>query len=350
MKSLLAPRCGPIGVDLGSRCVKLVQFCADRGRLQDASRWEVPSAGKSDSAPSHQAWVEALKNAREGHNFRGRDAVLCLTGRELFLQNIRVPKVDSESMQRVVIQEVAGRLPYAVSEAEIRFLEAADVRQGGATMREVIAIACRREEIERSLAIASEAGLRPVAVDVEPAALLRSCVSQYRRDDDQRQRAMCVHLGYSRSVVVIAEGNDVLFIKYLEQGGRHMDQSLALALGMPLEEAAALRRHNYERRSSDQDPELSRSISLAMRGPIDQFCNEISRCIRYHSVTFRGKPLVRMVLGGGEANPMLFEEISRRIDLDCELSEPFRHMETPQLTSRAAGWDIAAGLAMRNLN
>jgi type IV pilus assembly protein PilM len=330
--------------------VKLVQFCADRQHLQDASRWEVPLGGKTDLVPTAEAWVEALKHAREGHQFRGRDAVICLTGRNLFLQNIRVPKVDSGSMQRVVTQEIAGRLPYPVAEAEIRYLEAADVRQGGSTMREVVVMACERTELNAALEIVIAAGLRPVAVDVEPAALLRSCVSQYRRDDDQRQRTLCVHLGYSRSVVVIAEGDDVLFIKYLDQGGRQMDHALAGALSMPAEEASALRRHNFERRSTDQDPELTRSISTAMRGAIDQLSSEISRCIRYHSVTFRGKPLARMVIGGGEANAMLFEELKRRIDMPCELSEPFRHLEALKLPSRAAGWDIAAGLAMRNVN
>jgi type IV pilus assembly protein PilM len=326
-----------------------VQFCVNRLQLQDASRWEVPAAGKAEQAPGAQAWVEAVKHAREGHQFRGRDAVICLTGRNLFLQNIRVPKVDSGSMQRVVTQEIAGRLPYQVSEAEIRFVEAADVRQGGTTMREVIVMACQRTELQDALDIVCQAGLRPIAVDVEPAALLRSCISQYRRDEDQRQRTMCVHLGYSRSVVVIAEGDDVLFIKYLDQGGRQMDLALASALSMPEEEASALRRHNFERRATDQDPELTRSISTAMRGAIDQLSSEISRCIRYHSVTFRGKPLARMVLGGGEANSLLFDELTRRIDMPCELSEPFRHLEALKLPSRATGWDIAAGLAMRNL-
>ena len=349
MKSLFAPSCGPIGVDLGARSVKLVQLSADRQCVREASRWDV-SADQGSDTPSPDDWVEALKNAREGHRFQGRDAVICLTGRDLFLQNIRVPKVDSENMQRVVEQEVAGRLPYGVSDAEIRFIEAGDVRQGGVTMREVIAMACRRDELQQSLDVIGRAGLHPVAVDVEPAALLRSCVSQFRRDNDLRQRTMCVHLGYSRSVVVIAEGDDVLFIKYLDIGGKQMDESLAAALDMPVEEAAALRRHNFERRTSDQDPELTRSIGQAMRGSIDKLCSEISRCIRYHSVTFRGKPLARMVVGGGEANQMLFDEITSRIDIDCELSEPFRHVEVTNLPFRAASWDIAAGLAMRSVN
>ena len=92
--SLLKNRYSPIGVDLGSHSVKLVQFAADRKQLIDAVRWDLP-AGKSAAekgAGGTEAMVEALKQARRNRAFRGWDVVLCLGHDQLFLQNIRVPK------------------------------------------------------------------------------------------------------------------------------------------------------------------------------------------------------------------------------------------------------------------
>ena len=72
--------------------------------------------------------------------------------------------------------------------------------------------------------------------------------------------------------------------------------------------------------------------------------------MRYHSVTFRGQPIVRLVLGGGEATPQLLETLGKQLDLKCELSDPFRSFPTVPNLGRKGQWDVAAGLAMRDLN
>ena len=114
-------------------------------------------------------------------------------------------------------QEAAGRLPYAIDQAEIRFVEAADVRQGDQTLREVIVFAVQRSVLQESLTVVEQAKLKPVAVDVEPAALVRCYASQYRRDDDRQARALIVHIGYSRTAALVAQADELLFVKYINQ-------------------------------------------------------------------------------------------------------------------------------------
>ena len=136
-------------------------------------------------------------------------------------------KVPGGELEKLVYQEAAGRVPFPAPEAEVRYLEAADVRQGDATRREVILLACHRPVLDHVLDVITAAGLRPVAVDPEPSALLRCYAQQFRRDEDQQQRAMFAHVGAASSVVVIAKGADALFIKYLDIGGRQMDEAVA---------------------------------------------------------------------------------------------------------------------------
>jgi type IV pilus assembly protein PilM len=70
-------------------------------------------------------------------------------------------------------------------------------------------------------------------------------------------------------------------------------------------------------------------------------------CVRYHSVTFRGQPLSRLVIGGGEAAPALAEELAARLDLKCELGDPLRNFELAIQTGRRGQWDLAVGMALR---
>ena len=53
-------------------------------------------------------------------------------------------------------------------------------------------------------------------------------------------------------MVVIAKGTDVLFIKYIDVGGRQFDEAVARHLEMSKSEAALLRRHNGDRRPTNK--------------------------------------------------------------------------------------------------
>src|SRR5262245_28238851 len=224
-------RYSPIGIDIGARSIKLVQLTGDCSRLIDAARAELPPLPE-EATPAQQSerLADGLRRALKDRDFRGRDAVCCLSDRQLFLQSLRVAKQTGPQLDRLVAQEAAGRIPFAMDEAELRYLEAADVRQGDQTMREVIVFAVQRDVLKQSLTTIEQARLKPVGVDVEPAALVRSYAAQYRRDDDRQARALLVHIGYSRTATIVAQGDELLFVKYVDVGGQHFD----LAVGRHL--------------------------------------------------------------------------------------------------------------------
>jgi len=338
--------CGPIGLDIGARWVKLVQFSADRKRLIDAARAELVTSG-DQLMPEELG--RAVEKARQGRAFVGRNVVVCLADRHLFLQNLRVPKSPPAEMDRLVQQEAAGRIPYKVEETELRYLEAADVRQLDAVLREIIVLACHRPVLQQMLDTIEQVGLKPVAVDVEPLALLRSGTNQFRRDVDRGQRTMFAHVGYRRTLAVVAQDDDPLMIKVIDLGGKQFDDAVAAHLQMDVPAASVLRRHHGDRRAEQQDPEVSRSVAEALRPVVDRLATELSLCTRYHSVTFRGSPITRIVIGGGEASLGLQEAINRQLELKCELSDPFRALPTSPNSSRRGQWDIATGLALREL-
>jgi type IV pilus assembly protein PilM len=309
-----------------------------------------PAPAQTTPEETAQRIGEAVAKGLAGRAFHGRDVVVCLNDKQLFLQSVRVPKQSGEQLDKLVAQEAAGRLPYPIADAELRYVEAADVRQGDATLREVIVFACQRGVLHQSLQVCQHAQLNPVAVDVEPAALLRSYAGQYRRDDDRQVRTLVVHVGYNRTAAMIAQGGDLLFVKYIDLGGQHLDAAIASYLKMDLPEAVALRRHSGDRRAEMQDPEIARSLGQAARPILERLAAELAMCVRYHSVTFRGQQIVRLVLGGGEATVQLLETLGKQLELTCELSDPFRSFPTVPNLGRKGQWDVAAGLAMRDLN
>jgi type IV pilus assembly protein PilM len=198
------------------------------------------------------------------------------------------------------------------------------------------------------ISVAEEAGLRPVAVDVAPAAMLRCYRRQFRRDDDQQRRMMLVNIGASNTTVVIARGPSTMFIKYIDVGGRHLDEAVARHLKMTPGDAAALRRRNADYPDAERDAEIARGIDESVRPVLDKLAHELSLCLRYYSVTFRGQPLAQVILGGGEATESLSQWLAARLDLPCDVGNPLRPFEKGPASGRNCQWDIAAGLALRS--
>lgn len=340
-------RRGPIGVDIGSRSVKLLQLDAARSRICDAVRWDLPADPSLDPRRQDELVAEAIRRARDEHDFRGRDAVFCLGAGSLFVQNMRVAPAVGEELTKIVHFEAAGRLPFGSEGAEIRYLEAGDVKQGEIIRREVILMVSYRPSLDRLLAVAEQAGLRITAIDAGPAAMLRCYGRQLRRESESQRRMMFIGVGAASTMVIVARGGDPMFIKYIDIGGRHFDEAVAGHLKLAPGDAAALRRHDADRPTPDRDPEIARGVDDALRPVWEKLSQQLALCLRYYSVTFRGQPLDEAVLGGGEATERLAEWLSTRLDLPCSVGSPLRPFRDGHPAGRATQWDVAAGLAMR---
>ncbi|PHS16988.1 MAG: hypothetical protein COA78_03340 [Blastopirellula sp.] len=342
----------PIGLDIGTSSIKLVQLNSDYSKVHESVRYDFSIDNSLASNELDEAMDRALSNvlskAKQGRRFRGNEVVVCLNHQDLCLQNIKIERDDSRSIDQVIQQEAAGRVPYSVTEAELRHFDTCLSDANEAVNRDIIIMACHRPKLEQRLDLIERAGFSPIAVDVEPIAVLRSFTKQHRRESDREERVFYVHIGYSNSMVVIAEGDHILFVKYIDIGGNNLDKAVASHLNLSQKEAANMRKHHGDRRRKRRDSEVTKSLSESTRNVIEKLCAELSMCIRYHSVTFRGKPLVKMILTGGEANEEIQQELGQRLSLDCELGDPIRNFENSPASGRTGQWDVATGLALRN--
>ena len=340
----MRPRVSPIGLDVGSRSLKLVQLCQDHRAVIDSSRWDWDGISNPFQGEEiNEAFVTALRNSLTGREFRGRNVVASMTGSQTFLQNMRVPQGGDSALQESIHREAASRIPYPVEETEIRFWDCAEVRQGDATMREVLVFACHRPSLMSMANSILKAGLNPIVVDVEPGALLRSYSAQNRRDEERSLRVMLLHFGYGMTSVMITEDQDVLFVKNIEVGGRQIDEAIAEQLQLNTVEANALRKRKQ------LDSQVAKTLQDAGRPIIEKLIRELSMCIRYHSVTFRGRPISKVILSGGEVTDEISQLFEQRLGIPCESSDPFRRIENRPKTDSPSQWEIAIGLSRRQV-
>jgi type IV pilus assembly protein PilM len=351
MLTLTKKRVLPIGLYLGPRTATLVQLTGGPGHLQvhAMAQGELPV---NETAPLEQQdrdVAAAVRKLIADHKFRGRLVVSCLGSQELFVQNVRVPKLPPGELEKVVRWEAEERLPYPVAEAELRHLLAGEVRQDANLKQEVILLACHQGVIKRHIALLELAGPVPTAIDVEPCALMRCLASADALAAADSRRAY-IHFGDKSTTVIFAEGEQILFLKFISGGSYHLDLAVARNLNIPLREAAKMRSVVNAAPALDKNDEVHRSIIEAVRGPLETTCGEVELCLRYHKVTFRGKPIEKIVVTGDEACPWLEAYLTSRFGTPCEIGKSFTRLQGPIPASqrgRPGVWATAMGLALK---
>lgn len=344
----------PIGLQLGQQSVTLTQLTGkpERRELCALAHGEIPHEESLSTEERDRETAAVIRRMIADHGFRGRRVVGCLGSHELFVQNVRLPQLPADEIEKVVRWEAEERLPYPVSDAEIRYLRAAEVRQEAGIKQEVILLACHQGVVRRQIHIMEQAGLTPVAIDVEPCAVLRSL----RRTDtapDAARRQAFLSLDDRATTVIFTEGERILFLKYVSGGGHHLDVAVSRHLSLGLEEAARIRESVTASSELDDTDDVHRSVIDAIREPLDAMSSEIELCLRYYKVTFRGKPLDRIVVTGREASHWLVEFLSQRLGANCVLGNPFENMADPFAASavheRPWRWTTAVGLSLKPL-
>jgi type IV pilus assembly protein PilM len=359
MPFLLSRRLSPIGIDLGTRCIKAAQLelTDDRPRVVALAQHALPL--ESESAEARLEAVRAgIQIAIRTGQFSGKEVVLGLNSNQLFVQNVRVPRLPDEELSKVVRWEIEERLPEDFGDAEVRHLVAGDIRapagsgEGTEIKREVIVLACRRKEIQDLIALLESVHLRPRAIDVSACAMVRTSHTMLRRRVDEQSAFLFIDMGAGGTTAVVTRGSDILLIKSLPVGGLTMDRIVARKLKLSAEDAALARR---QRAGGDatHDPDLARVVGEAVRGEIESLAAELLMCVRYHSVTFRGNRISQALLFGGESDAQLAAQFSSRIDIPCELADPFQGLDmSPELEQQLKAaprgqWVVALGLCVR---
>jgi len=385
VQNMFARSVNPIGVDFGSDCLRLAQVApAGQGeyKLIAAASADVPNHVRHDPAGRINFFVETTKELLASGKFRNRQACLGLPASMMFIQHLRMPKLDADAMRKALPWELRGKLPIDPSHALLRHIIAGDVFDGQEPKDEVIVMAAAKETVNAFLAAAARAKLDIVGMNVEPKAIVDCFTNIYRRKSDENAMNCFVDIGCVATRCVIARGQEIYFARTIPVGGDHFSRATANGLKIKLDDAKLLRVRIAQQFAmsgpapAEEKPEapalsptrndavsidnsfalLSASapatpaapaaapaapepsalgpvdeellkqaklVDAACKDPLSRLIDELELCRRYYESTFPKTPIDRLVFIGGEARQKtLCQQIARRMGLAAQVGDP----------------------------
>jgi type IV pilus assembly protein PilM len=348
----------PIGLDLGADSVKMIQLevvedtlsviAAARQTLPDDARWQ-PDLRVAVS-------MDLVRQMLRNHPFVGRNVVAGLPREIVQVKNLRLPMMPSSELEPAVQFEARNIFPLDPDHAVVRYLPAGEVRQGADTRLEVIALAAQQNDINGYLEQLHRCGCVIESLDFEPCAIYRSIERFIRRKEDENDVHVLVDMGARRSQVIIGRGREISFYKAVDIGANNLHDAVSRKLEISLDEARSLRRRlneSVEPADPARPDAVRQAVSDATRPTIEELAREISLCLRYYSVTFRGQRPGRVRLLGGEAgDPHLLGILSAALPIPIEAGKPLLSVNTSTMKQGdrrgyMSEWAAAFGLSLK---
>ena len=272
----------PIGVDLGSSYLRMAQLGSNgHGLYLHGVGCEKKPEDIESGSSDWQKWaVKTIKRLMRRGGFKGKKAITALPSRDVFIDQIRIPRMPADKVGEAVIANVKQKLPFDTNQAMIKHVIA---EQAGSKTSEmdVLVMAADNIVVDRHLAIYENAGLDVQNINVWPFAMTNSFVEFFsRRREEQDKVAMLLDMGTTNCNIVICRNKDLLLARVVSLGFADLEQ----------------------------DENIQRLIS------------EIDACSRYFEFHCGGMHIQRLVF-------LAAKDVDKRIC--CKLAEMAQRMQVP---------------------
>ncbi|MHC4120022.1 MAG: pilus assembly protein PilM [Planctomycetota bacterium] len=311
----------PIGLDIGHNSIKMIQLAINGEQISvlAADETRIDSSLNGDEQARRSFAVSAIEQMLERSDFQTRNVVSCIPSGKLRITSLRLAEVQAEGIEQALKKEVVQRFGLDPERDAMDYVVAGSVRQGNDVKNELILLATDHDTIRDHIETIEQAGLKPVAIDTIPCALFRSFERLLRRHEDWDCTSVFVDVGSRFTTVVFGRGGQISFVKQIPIGGENFTQEVAAKLDISPGEVEMLREtlraqkaysasksrskknHKPAKNKRKLDRSTQQVIVNAISAIAEHLAREISLCLRYYTVTFRGKRVRRATFSGGGA-------------------------------------------------
>ncbi len=335
-----------VGLDIGSSEIKAVEL-TDFGESV-----KITGFGCTRIQPGDDLSV-AIAQVLQTSGIKSKRVVTSVSGRSVIVRYITLPYMSEEELKSALRFEADKYIPFEIDEVMIDGQKLEDVETTGMPDKEIRVLLCaaKKDLVQEHIHLIQEAGLTPVAIDVDSFALGNAFdlhIQNSPRVDDEDKVVALVDVGASKTNVNILRGSVTCFSREVYLGGDELTEAIARQTHIEEIEAEELKRD-----PADREEEVRSAISQTL----DDLANEIHLSFDYFENQFDREVNEVYVSGGCIDTPGLREAFERVFERSVRTWDPTENMElkgdritVEELKARAPQLPIAIGLGARILS
>ena len=389
--SMLPSQLSPIAIDIGTASVKMLQITGGEPPVIHAlAELEIPETIRGDLEKRFDFLAQEIPGAIRAHDFKGRRVICAPLASQVLVQPVQIERVNGGDESALAAAQLESQLECIPGSLVVRAREIAQGSRDGRIFTESLCWAMAREDSMRYVDLFKSMRCRLVGMHPQVCAMVNAFSHQNRRASDSTVCTMYVDLGWGGMKISVAHGNEMVFAKQVQIGGRQLDGLVAESSGCDMV-TARMRRVNEGMVASPAPASTARDRSVATEGLamlragmgqagesaleptgndtpamvetdrrrgsapsefagtvegacdkmlvagvdcselVESMADELTMCARYHGSLFGGQRIDRVVFLGGESrSTMLCRRLAESLNVPAQLGDPIaRFAEGP---------------------
>lgn len=333
----------PVGLDIGSGYLKIVQFKDIKGgyELELFDMLPLPPELIVDgSIIDSLRIIDSLKELIRKAKIKTKDATISLAGHSsVIIKRVSLPEMSEEELSESIKFEAEQYIPFDIEDVTLDFQILGPKEEPG--QMDVILVAVKKDVINEYLSVVKEAGLNPLIVDVNSFALENIYEINYEIEPDRN--IVIVNIGASTINMNILKGGISVFTRDSAVGSNLHTEALQREFNLTYETAERLKKGELIENVGPED--ALHVIKLAS----EEIIGEVSRSLEYFH-----EDVNEVILSGGCALVKDFPNLlAEKIGAETKVMEPFKNIKIPKkfdvtyIEEVAPMLSVAAGLALR---
>ncbi len=316
-----------VGLDIGTSAIRAVELT-----VGDGSRPILEAFGQVGLRPGtvvdgevrdRTRAVEALHRLWREGGFSEKRVNLGVAGLRAITREVDMPPLPPDELDDAVRFQADQVIPFPLERTSISAKVIAQYTDAdGAPQIRVLVAAAHRDMIDGVVDAVQAAGLEPVGIDLDTAALARAL---YDPNFSGGPEAI-VSVGAGLTMVVVHHGGLLQFVRTIDLGGDSITKAIASALDLPLTDAEAVKRKLGEPGLHDTRAESATS------GAVEELVGEIHNSIRFFSsLPGRLVPTRVLVTGGGARTAGFQAKLQLGLEAPVQPASPLSLVDTSRL-------------------
>lgn len=352
---LFKPKAPPLfGLDISSSSVKMLEI-VDAGKgAHRVERYVIEPLPKDAVVDGNVNVLEAVAEAvgRGYKRLRTRTkhvAMAVPSGAVITKKIIVAAGLREEELETQVETEANQYIPFALEEVNLDF-QVLGPAPSSPEEQEVLIAATRKEKVSDRIAVAEQAGLKPLVMDVESFAQMSALglVVKQLPNAGREQNIAVADIGANVMNVSVVRNDQAVYTREQAFGGNQLTADIVSRYGMSAEEA------ENAKRSGGLPDDFEAEV---LRPFMENLSMEVQRALQFFFTSTSYNTVDHILLAGGSAViPGLDEVVHTRTQVPASVANPFSAMQASpriqlkKLMQDAPSLIIACGLAMRRFD
>ncbi len=343
-------------LDISEKSLKIIKLVKkkDNLMLESFGKTKIPMGivEKGEiKKPKKLAMIirQALKEI-DGKKIKTKYVTLSLPEEKSFLDVFKIPILEKEETEETIKFEIENYIPLGIEQVYFDF-EKIKIKDNQKKYQEVLVAATPKKIVNPYLETLRQAGLRPLALEIECLSTVRALIKKNVELDP----LLIINIGEDKTSFIIFFRGSIRFTSTIPISSQLLTMAISKNLKIGLDEAELLK--------SKEGLIGEKSVFDAMIPCLTDLTEQIKNCLGYyhsHNIKEKGankgfKKLEKILICGSGANLKgLVNFLSSNLKIEVEIGNPWVNIleeeikEVPKLSfKRSLGYTTALGLALK---